>query len=404
MPNFAYVGIDGAGKEKKGSVEANDRERAIRAVRALGLTPVSIDEENFLNKDISFSIRKKTKPRDMALFCRQFASLLRAGVTIVESLNMLSESTENKGLAKAISGCAVSIQKGETLGISMREYPEYFNGMLISLVDAGEASGSLDRSLERMAVQYEKDAKLSGTVKKAMIYPIIVMIVAFGVLVLLLTVIVPQFMSMFEGMDIEMPAITVAVVNLSNYLRSHIIFVLAMVVAAVFALRVFKASARGQAIFGYIGVKIPALADFTVKSAAARLARTLSTLTGSGLQMTDALEITAHTMTNVLFKDALLDAKEEVLKGIPLSEPLKRSGLFPPMVVHMIKIGEDTGDMEAMLSKLADYYDEEVELATQQLLAALEPMIIIFLAVLVCFILYALFSPMLALYNGLDNL
>lgn len=404
MASFAYIAIDKRGKERKGSVEADTKEKALAAVKAEGLTPLSVTPQNFLTKDINFSFTKGASVRDMSLFCRQFTSILRAGVTIIDALGMLADQTENKGLSKAIRDVQVDIQKGETLGDSMRKIPEYFPSMLVNLVDAGEASGSLDVSLERMAIQFEKDAKLKGMIKKAMIYPMVVCVVAIAVVILMLAYVVPTFMEMFADLDIEMPMLTVMVMNASDFVRSNLLLIIAIIAIAAIGIKTFVNTPRGKGVIGYLGVKIPVLANFTVKTSSSRLARTMSTLLYSGITMVDALEITAHTMDNVLFKEALIEAREEVLKGVPLSEPLKQSGLFPAMVVHMTKIGEDTGDMEAMLEKMADYYDEEVELATQSLMAALEPMIIVVLAVIVGVLVGAVVSPMLSLYTGLDNL
>lgn len=404
MASFAYIAIDKRGKERKGSVEADTKEKALAAVKAEGLTPLSVTPQNFLTKDINFSFSKGASVRDMSLFCRQFTSILRAGVTIIDALGMLADQTENKGLSKAIRDVQIDIQKGETLGDSMRKIPEYFPSMLVNLVDAGEASGSLDVSLERMAIQFEKDAKLKGMIKKAMIYPMVVCVVAIAVVILMLAYVVPTFMEMFADLDIEMPMLTVMVMNASDFVQSNLLLIIAIIAIAAIGIKTFVNTPRGKGVIGYLGVKIPVLANFTVKTSSSRLARTMSTLLYSGITMVDALEITAHTMDNVLFKEALIEAREEVLKGVPLSEPLKQSGLFPAMVVHMTKIGEDTGDMEAMLEKMADYYDEEVELATQSLMAALEPMIIVVLAVIVGVLVGAVVSPMLSLYTGLDNL
>lgn len=404
MANFTYVAIDKMGKEKKGTVEAENKEKALMLVKGKGLTPLSVAEESFLNKDISFSLSKGTTVRERSLFCRQFTSLIRAGVTIIDSLGMLAEQTENKGFSKAIRKVQTDLQKGETLSDSMKKHPEYFPPMLVNLVSAGEASGSLDVSFERMAVQFEKDAKLHGMIKKAMTYPVVVLVVAVAVVILMLAYVVPSFMGMFADMDIEMPKLTLAVIAASDFVQAHFIMIIFIILALFIGIKAFTSSPRGKAIIGYLGVKIPKLSDFTIKSSASRFARTLCTLTGSGIALVDALEITAKTMDNVLFRDAILDAREEVLKGIPLSEPLQRSGLFPPMVVHMTKIGEDTGDLEAMLEKLADYYDEEVELATQSLMAVIEPMIILVLAVIVGVLIGAVMMPMLSLYQGLDTL
>ena len=404
MGSFSYVAIDKMGKERKGSVEADDKDKALAMVKSQGLTPVSVTPQSFLTKDINLSISKGTTVREKSLFCRQFTSILRAGVTIIDALGMLSEQTENKGFAAAIKDVQTNIQKGETLGDSMRKLPEYFPPMLVNLVDAGEASGSLDVSLERMAIQFEKDAKLQGMIKKAMIYPIVVCCVAVAVVIVMLAYVVPTFMEMFADLDIAMPKLTLIVMAASDFVQANFIPIIVVIVLLVVGIKFFIKTKRGKAVVGYIGIKLPALANFTVKSSSSRLARTLSTLLYSGISLVDALEITAHTMDNLYFEQALLQAREEVMKGIPLAETLKSSGLFPAMVVHMVSIGENTGDMEAMLEKMADYYDEEVELATQSLVAALEPMIIVILAVIVGVLVGAVVSPMLSLYTGLDNL
>ena len=404
MASFSYVAIDQKGKEKKGSIEAESKEKALLAVKAKGLIPLSVAEDSILTRDISFSLSKGTTVRERSLFCRQFTSLIRAGVTLVDALGMLAEQTENKGFSRAIRKVQTDLQKGETLSDSMKKHPEYFPPMLVNLVAAGEASGSLDVSFERMAVQFEKDAKLKGMIKKAMTYPMVVLVVAIAVVILMLAYVVPSFMGMFADMDIEMPGLTLAIIAASDFVQSHLFLIIGIILVIGIGIKAFTSSERGKGIISYLGVKIPKISDFTVKSSASRFARTLCTLTGSGIALVDALEISAKTMNNTLFRDAIIEAREEVLKGVPLSEPLARSGIFPPMVVHMIKIGEDTGDLEEMLEKLADYYDEEVELATQSLMAVIEPMIILVLAVVVGTLIGAVMMPMLSLYQGLDTL
>lgn len=404
MASFSYVAIDKMGKEKKGSIEADDKEKALVLIKGQGLTPVSVTAQSFLTKDINISITKGVTPREKSLFCRQFVSILRAGVTIIDALGMLSEQTENKGFSQAIKDVQISIQKGETLANSMRKHPEYFPSMMVNLVEAGEASGSVDVSLERMAIQFEKDAKMQGMIKKAMVYPIVVCVVAVIVVIVMLAFVVPTFMEMFADLDMEMPKLTLMVMAASDFVKSNIILIAVVAAAAVFGIKYFSKTPKGKEVFGLLAIKIPALSNFTTKTCSSRLARTLSTMLYSGVSLVEALDITARTMTNVYFEDAVLEAKEQVLKGIPLSEPLKNSGLFPPMVIHMVKIGEDTGDLEAMLEKMADYYDEEVELATQSLMAALEPMIIVFLAIIVGVLVGSVVAPMLSLYTGLENI
>ncbi len=403
MATYSYVAVDKFGKEKKGAVEASTPDRAHSMLKSEGLVPVKVAEQNVFNKDINLG-GARVKNREMAVFCRQMVSIINAGVPIIDALGMMEEQTENKAFAKAIGEVKTSVAKGETLGNSMRARTDVFPTMMINMVDAGEASGSIDISLDRMATQFEKDAKLSGLVKKAMVYPCVVLVVAVIVCIVLLTYVVPTFMDMFKDMDIEMPKITLMVMGASEWLQSYWYVALAIIVVLVIGCRAFAASETGTIFFAKMAISIPALKNFTIKSASSRLARTLSTLTSSGISMIEALDITAKTMSNYLFRMAVLEAKEEVKKGVPLSEPLKRSGLFPPLVIHMTKIGEETGDMESMLNKMADYFDEEVEMATQALLAAMEPVIIIGLAGIAGVIIGAVIAPMGAMYSGLDNI
>ena len=403
MASYSYVAVDRYGKEKKGSLEATSPDRAQSTLKAEGLIPVKITEQNILTKDVNIG-GKGVKNRDMAVFCRQMVSILNAGVPIIDALGMLEEQVENKVFKKAIGEVKANVAKGEPLAASMKMRSDIFPSMMVNLVEAGEASGSIDVSLERMATQFEKDAHLSSLVKKAMIYPIVVLVVAVVVCIILLTFVVPTFMDMFADMDVEMPGITLAVMAASDWMKSYWYVAIGIILLLAIAFRVFKASPTGTVFFATLAIKVPAVKNFTIKSAASRLARTLSTLTSAGLPMIEAIDITAKTMTNYLFRQAMIEAREEVKKGVPLSEPLKRCGLFPPMVIHMTKIGEETGDMDSMLTKMADYYDEEVEIATQGLLSAMEPVIIILMAGIAGIIIGAVIAPMGAMYSGLDNI
>ena len=290
------------------------------------------------------------------------------------------------------------------LSEALSNYPKVFPDIMCSMVAAGEASGKLDIAFERMATHFEKSAKLKAIVKKAMIYPIIVMIVALVVIVVMLIKVIPAYDSMFEQLGGELPALTRAVVAVSDFIMHDWFWLIVILIGVGIAISVFKKTITGQIVFGTISRKLPVFGKMTIKQAASNYARTLSTLIYSGLPMMDALAITANTMSNYLYKQALNHAREEVAKGVSLSEPIVQSGMFPPMVGHMTKIGEETGDLEGMLSRLADYYDEEVEMATQSVIAALEPMIILVLAAIVIVIIGAVMLPMFQLYGQMDNL
>ena len=406
MGNFSYVAVDNkTGKQIKGSMDADDIQLVYSNIKARGLTAVSVKEESALTKDIEIGfLQKKVSTRDLSVFCRQFVSIITAGVTIIDALEMLSEQTENKKLAAAIITTKESIQKGGTLAGALREQKEVFPEMMTDMVAAGEASGSLEVAFDRVATQLEKDAKLGGMMKKAMIYPCVVGIVAVGVVIVMLTFVIPNYVDMFAGMDMELPFLTRMVMAMSNFVIHYWYILIVVVVAAVVGINTFKKSIPGKEFFGKLAMKLPIISNMTVKSASSRFARTLSTLLYAGMPMMDALDIVADTMSNIWFERAIRTAREEVAKGVNLSVPIKDCGIFPPMVYHMIGIGEETGDIESMLEKLADYYDEEVELATQSMMAALEPMIIIILALIVGVLIGAVMSPMLAMYQGMDGL
>lgn len=404
MGNFSYIAVDKKGNEKKGSIEAEDQEKVTTILKNEGLMPLEVKEQSFLTKDVKISFGKAVKARDLSVFCRQFVSIISAGVSVIDALGMLAQQTENKEMSKAITAVQVSVEKGETLSDSMKAQVNIFPDILINMVSAGEQSGSLEVAFERMAVQFEKDAKLKGLLQKAMIYPIVVAVVAVLVVCIMLVKVIPSFESMFEDLDSELPFITKMVVSMSDFLVHYWFIVLGILIALVIGINFFKQSAKGELLLGNMAIKMPIFGKLTVKTSSSRLARTLSTLLSAGIPMIEAIDITAKTMGNIHFKMALLDAKEAVAKGVPLSEPLEQCGLFPPMIYHMTNIGEETGDIESMLEKLADYYDEEVELATQSMMAALEPLIIIVLAVVVGGLIGAVMAPMMQMYSGLDNL
>ena len=404
MPGFSYVAVDQTGRETKGSMDAENRERAAEQIRKSGLVPLSIKEQGVLNKEIDFSLGRKVKPRDLSVFCRQFVSITQAGVPMKEALQMLAEQTENKWLKRAIFDVLTNVEKGNTLADSMMAYQDIFPGIMVSMVRAGESSGNLEMAFSRMAVHFEKQAKLKATIRKATIYPIILICAAIGVVAVMLLFVIPIFIDMFADLDVEMPALTMAVMNTSEWTASHWYVILIVIVAVVAAYHAFYRTDDGRRIIDEIKMHMPLFGKLTVKSACAEFARTMSTLLAAGLSTVSCLDIVSGIIKNIHYVNALQKAKEEIMKGIPLSEPLQSSGIFPPMVYHMTGIGEETGNIEEMLSKLADYYDEEVEITTQSILAAMEPLIIVFMAVIVGTLVIAVILPIGAMYEGLDKL
>lgn len=404
MATWGYVAVDKSGKEIKGSRDADNREQVTRDLKNQGLIVLELNEQSMLTKDISIDFGGKPTPRDLAVFCRQFASITRAGVTIIQTLNMLAEQTENVKLQKALYAVRADVEKGESFADSLAQHDNVFPELLIQMARAGEASGSLETAMERMAVQFEKSAKTQALVKKAMIYPIVVACVAVAVVIVMLVFVIPRYMDMFEELGTELPGITKAVVAMSNFIQNYWYIIVPVIIAAVFAIRTFAKTNSGKHLFGKLALKIPAVKNLVVKSASSQMARTLSTLLTAGVPLVEAVDIVADTMGNIWFKEALKAAVEQIMIGVPMSQPLQSCGLFPPMVYHMVRIGEEAGSTEDMLNKLADYYEEEVEMAVQSLMAAMEPMIIIVLACIVGVLIGAVMAPMVTMYAALDNL
>ncbi|MCR4896755.1 MAG: type II secretion system F family protein [Lachnospiraceae bacterium] len=404
MASYGYEAIDRTGKTVKGSVQADDQDKARADLRGQGLTVVTMTEQSALNKDINIQFKRKPSARDLSVFCNQFVAMNRAGVSILDSLRMLADATENVMLKEAIEGVRVSTEKGETLASSMEQYPKVFPSIMIHMVAAGEASGSLDVSLQRVGKQFETTSKTQALVKKAMIYPIVVLLVAIAVVIVMLVVVIPRYAEMFADLGSDLPGITKAVMRMSEFIQARWWLILIVVAALVTFFKSWSKTLSGQHALGKLAMMIPAVKNMVVKSASAQMARTLSTLIGSGVPLVEGVGITSTIMSNIWFKEALEDAKAQIMVGKPLSAPLEDCGLFPPMVYYMVRIGEETGNTEDMLDKLADYYEEEVEMAVASLMAAMEPMIIIVLAGVVGVLIGACMAPMLKMYQDLGNL
>ena len=403
MPGYIYRAMGPDGKEKKGSVTATNMDQAASKLKADGLIVMKIEPESALNKDITFGT-PRVKARDYAVFCRQFVAILKAGVSVINALQMMSEQTENKALKAATISLVDDLGKGETLSSAMKKQ-KVFPSIFVNLVAAGEATGSLETAFERMALQFEKEAKLKAIIKKATIYPIIVLIVAIGVIVAMMTFVIPNFMAMFEDMDVEMPAMTRAVIAMSDFFVAYWWLIGIIVIVAAVLIKIYSQTVSGRVFFGTLKLKLPGMGQLQTKTNCATFARTLSTLLRAGVPMLEALEITGNSMDgNILFQRAVYQARDQVGNGTSLSKPIKMSGLFPPMVVHMTSIGEETGELEDMLENIAEYYEEEVAEATEQMMAVMEPLIIVVLAVIVGVIIMAILQPMLTLYDSIGNM
>ena len=401
MAEFQYRVITPEGKEKKGTMEGKSIEQVTGVLKAQKNVILSVSEASLMNRDINFSLGGRVSARDYSIFCRQFVSIISAGVSIINALEMMRDQTENRTLKKALGEVYEDVSKGESMAGAMKKHSKVFPSMLCNMVEAGEASGSMEVAFERMAVQFEKENKLKQSVKKAMIYPIVLLVVMVGVLFLMMIWVIPNFMGMFAELDTELPPITQAVVNMSDFVIAKWWLILLVVAAAIALFKAYAASPSGTFVLGGIALKIPVFGKLQTKSECARLGRTLCTLLGAGVPMMDAIEITGRSMENVHYKKAMMDAKDQVMRGMALSRPLKTCGLFPPMVVHMVSIGEETGNIETMLENVANYYEDDVQVATEQVMALMEPMIIVVMAIVVGVLIMAIMQPMLTLYESI---
>lgn len=401
MASYKYEVIEPDGAAKKGTLESSSMEAALAELKAGGSVVVSIARATALNKDMDIHIGKAVSVRELSVFCRQFESVLNSGVTVIDALNMLAEQTENKRFRGALEDVRDSVQKGETLKKAMGQHPEIFPNLLIQMIDAGETSGGLDKAFNRMGAQFEKDAHLKGLIVKSMIYPIILIMVIIVIVAIMMLKIVPTFTASFDQVGGSLPGITVFVMGVSDFFVHSWYIMLAVIAGIVIFFNALKHTETGAMLIGRVALKLPLIGKLKIKMASAQMTRTLATLMGSGIQLVDAIHLVTDMMSNAIVKQSLKKAEEEVVRGIPLSKPLADSEVFPPMVYHMIEIGEETGNMEEMLNKIAEYYDEEVEMATQSLLAAMEPLIIIVMAVIVVPIVLAIMMPMYSLYDNI---
>lgn len=401
MAVFNYKVVDRDGKNKKGTIEAPNRDGAEKKLKSEGYSIMSLTEQNSPLGNIGF--KKKVKSRDLGVFCKQFSAVIKAGVTIISALELMGDQIENKTLRKAIADARTYVEKGGTLADAFRVNPDVFPPIMINMVAAGEMSGNLEICLDRLVEHFEKDNALTSKIKGAMTYPIVVLIVMVIVIIVVLVAVIPNFASMFEDMGTQLPLATRIMMAAADFVKYKWWLLIIIVAAIVFGVKFFKKTPFGEQLFANLGLKAPIFGPLNVKTACSRFARTMSTLMASGISMIDAVEQVANMMDNKIIRDGLMDAKVQVSKGVPLSKPLKDMEMLPPMLSAMTKIGEETGDIEEMLSKVADYYDEEVEAATNALTSAMEPIIMVILACIVGMIVAAVYGPIMSMYDAMDQ-
>ena len=403
MPGFNYTAINRNGKRVRSSLDASSIETAKSSLRGAGYTILDIKEQTTLNRDIEIPFLGNPKAKDMAVFCRQFVSILRAGVSVASVLAMLGQQTSNKKLRAAIREMQADVEKGEALATSMRRHPKIFPAILVNMVSAGEASGNLEESFRQMELYFERSKRTKSKVTSAMIYPCVLIVVMIIVLIVMMTKIIPNFLKTFEDMDAELPKLTLGVMALCEWFESWWWVPLLVLVALIVGGVLFHRTDKGKHFFGWLARKTPVVGNLTVKTACATFCRTMEVLIGSGLTLTDSMDLAASNMGNIYYLEAIRDARALVAEGTPLRESLVRTGIFPPMVSNLVGVGEETGDLQSMMGKVADYYDEEVDEATKKLLNLMEPAIIIFMAVFVVIIVLAIYLPMINMTKAFDK-
>lgn len=403
MPGFNYTAINRNGKRVRSSLDASSIETAKSSLRGAGYTILDIKEQTTLNRDIEIPFLGNPKAKDMAVFCRQFVSILRAGVSVASVLAMLGQQTGNKKLRAAIREMQADVEKGEALASSMRRHPKIFPAILVNMVSAGEASGNLEESFRQMELYFERSKRTKSKVTSAMIYPCVLIVVMIIVLIVMMTKIIPNFLKAFEDMDAELPKLTQGVMAVCEWFKSWWWVPLLVLAALIVGGVLFHRTNKGKHFFGWLARKTPVVGNLTVKTACATFCRTMEVLIGSGLTLTDSMDLAASNMGNIYYLEAIRDARALVAEGTPLRESLVRTGIFPPMVSNLVGVGEETGDLQSMMGKVADYYDEEVDEATKKLLNLMEPAIIIFMAVFVVIIVLAIYLPMINMTKAFDK-
>ena len=400
MPAFTYTARALNGDLRTATIEAPNRDEVVAQLRKQRLNVVKIDETSVAKKKKKGG---KIKMRDIVIFTRQFSTMINAGLPLVQALDILAKQSENPALKDVTHAVVFDVESGNTVADALGKHPKAFSELYVNMVAAGEAGGILDTILMRLATFMEKNDALIRKVKGAMIYPGVISSVAFIAISVLLIFVIPVFEKMFASVGLPLPLPTRVVIEMSKFLRGiGGVAVVAGVVAGVFFLKKYYATSDGKLMIDKLMLKAPVLGDVLRKSAVSRFTRTLGTLIGSGVSILDGLEITAKTAGNRVISDAIMESRTSIAGGETIAAPLQKSNVFPPMVISMIAVGEQTGGLDEMLSKIADFYDEEVDAAVSNLLSLMEPIMIVFLGVVVGGMVVAMYLPIFDMINAVQ--
>ncbi|PZD93144.1 type II secretion system F family protein [Paenibacillus sambharensis] len=402
MPEFAYHVKSASGKQLKGRMSAMDKSSAVEELRKRGLVVLSLDEKRKTLLSTEIYIGNPVKPQHFIIFCRQLATLIRAGVTIVEAASILASQTESKPLKKALIEVHAGLLRGHAFSQTVQEQKRIFPPIFTSMIRAGEETGDLDGTLDRLARFFEKQHATREKIKSALTYPIVVGVLALAAVVYLLISVVPQFVQMFESMDAELPAITKLVLSLSNSVVDYWYYWVLAAVALLAGLLAMKRSDKGAYWLDYAKLKIPVFGKLSQKGAIAQMSRTLASLYASSVPVLQSLTIVEEVVGNKVMGRYIRRSADSLRRGNPLSDPLKQAWVFPPLVTQMIAIGEETGSLDQMLAKVADFYEADVDNTVDRLKSLIEPLLLVFLAGVVGLIVAAVMLPMFSMYEQMS--
>lgn len=399
MAVYSYKAKSKDGNTIKGKVETNNKENAVRELSQMDLIVFEVEPINdILNKEIT--VGRPLKQKDFVVFLRQFATLIEAGILLINAIDLLAEQTGSPALKLALENISEDVKEGKTLSEGMAKYPELFPQLLVQMIKSGEISGSLQDVLERMANYYEKQYALKEKISTALTYPLVVSAFAILITIFLLLFIVPIFGDMYSSMGEELPLITRVVLGLSGFIQNFWWVFILLAVALVIGYRKMRKEDAGNRMLDYISLKIPIIGTFNQKAVMARMTQTLSSLLNSSVPILQAVEVTSEVVGNQVVKDVLLDARTSLERGESLAKPMEESWVFPQLIIQMIRVGEESGALDEMLLKVANIYDQEVNEASNKLQSLIEPIMIIFLAIIVGVIVLSIVIPMLGMFNS----
>ncbi len=395
MPLYRYKAITQAGARVEGTQSAQNKNEVLELLRNNNQLPVTIEEVTVANKDIDIlSAFQKVSTKDIAVFCRQFYTMLNAGVTILSCLDILKQQSESKKLISVVGEVYEGVQCGMTLSESMKAHPKEFPELLVNMVAVGEVTGNLDEIMDRLATHFEKENRMANKVKSALIYPMVLLVVAFTIVVFLLVFVMPTFVNMFTSSGVELPLPTRILLGISDALVHYGIFIFIGLVGAIFGIKTLAQSPKGRLFVDGMKLKMPVIKGVTQKIITTRFTRTLATLMSSGVPLIQGIEVVSKIVGNKVVEKDLVHAIVDLKKGISLSIPIRDMGHFPPMVHYMINIGEESGSIDDIMNRTANYYDEELDTALTRMVALMEPLMIVLIAVVVGGIAIAMVMPM----------